>query len=885
MSTISTVAVDFVANTGKYTTGLDGMAKKTKVWSDKTKGEAKGVTAAFDNTTKSVTNLAKGLVGLVAIQRVGAAFANAAAQVSLLADEAEKVGASAEQFDKLRLAAERNGSELGDVKIAYKELQKSINEALGGTRASIDAFRSLGLSYSYLASLNADQRFLAVADSLSKISDENERARLGVLLLGKAYTELSPLIAKGATGIETGGRGGLSNEQIQTIDKVTKSFEELSRTLDVELKKALVAISPFLIASAKLLTVIAENSRLLIISLSALGAGFLALKGVKVFNLAQAALESRILKNVVAMEGMATTTLLTGKAFRTTTPVMIKYTEVMVSVAAAGQKAQAVIALTLTSLQAYALPAVAAMALLVAQIYNFIEAISDIPKLGGYLFPKLKPEFDSLSERVDIAKNRLYGFIAALAAATKAAAQGKPIGSEFIGPRELTPAQKILAEATSAARKAADLASEATAQAIKDTDDYVVSLINLGKTLNDQFGNPLDVAEAKLIKYTNAVDIGTISFEAYKKAVAEVMSTLSGAEQFQIREKFGTGPLDALAAPLGNKAGPNDPRGLIGSSKTPLENFIPDFSKGSSLALVNLANINSAVGGVADSYNTAGENALKFTIAADKAFSDSKLKTFSTVKSELDALRFVDIAERLKGSAGADAKTVFEKQVEDINMAAMAVDKYGNSIMSAADKTLALDNATEQYGIASAEAFRKSNEEMYNIVMLTEDFASSLAGAIAAGQSFGEALKNVFQDITKQIIAMILRSIILQSILQAIGVVTGGVGSVAATTFASMMNIKPMAAGGPVKGGTPYQVGELGPELFVPEGNGYIVPNNMMGGESTQVVQNIYVQTGVAQTVRAEMLALLPQFRTQAVNAVLETKQRGGSFSKGMTFA
>ena len=99
------------------------------------------------------------------------------------------------------------------------------------------------------------------------------------------------------------------------------------------------------------------------------------------------------------------------------------------------------------------------------------------------------------------------------------------------------------------------------------------------------------------------------------------------------------------------------------------------------------------------------------------------------------------------------------------------------------------------------------------------------------------------------------------------------------------MNIKPMAAGGPVKGGTPYQVGELGPELFVPEGNGYIVPNNMTGGGGAVVNQTINVQTGVAQTVRAEMLALLPQFRSQAVNAVLETKQRGGSFSKGMTFA
>lgn len=38
------------------------------------------------------------------------------------------------------------------------------------------------------------------------------------------------------------------------------------------------------------------------------------------------------------------------------------------------------------------------------------------------------------------------------------------------------------------------------------------------------------------------------------------------------------------------------------------------------------------------------------------------------------------------------------------------------------------------------------------------------------------------------------------------------------------------AAGGPVKGNTPYVVGEKGPELFVPKSAGTIVPNNKMNG-------------------------------------------------------
>ena len=38
------------------------------------------------------------------------------------------------------------------------------------------------------------------------------------------------------------------------------------------------------------------------------------------------------------------------------------------------------------------------------------------------------------------------------------------------------------------------------------------------------------------------------------------------------------------------------------------------------------------------------------------------------------------------------------------------------------------------------------------------------------------------------------------------------------------------AAGGSVMGGTSYLVGEKGPEIFTPSGNGSITPNNKLGG-------------------------------------------------------
>ena len=56
------------------------------------------------------------------------------------------------------------------------------------------------------------------------------------------------------------------------------------------------------------------------------------------------------------------------------------------------------------------------------------------------------------------------------------------------------------------------------------------------------------------------------------------------------------------------------------------------------------------------------------------------------------------------------------------------------------------------------------------------------------------------------------------------------------------------AVGGPVLGGTPYLVGEMGPELFVPnQGGGTIIPNNRMGGSNINITVNAGMGANGAQ--------------------------------------
>ena len=86
------------------------------------------------------------------------------------------------------------------------------------------------------------------------------------------------------------------------------------------------------------------------------------------------------------------------------------------------------------------------------------------------------------------------------------------------------------------------------------------------------------------------------------------------------------------------------------------------------------------------------------------------------------------------------------------------------------------------------------------------------------------------------------------------------------------------ASGGTVSGGRPYMVGEKGPELMVPGRTGTVVPNDQLSGGGVTVNQTINISTGVAQTVRSEIRALMPQIAHNAKAGVLDAKRRGGAY-------
>tara|TARA_R100000951_G_scaffold85435_2_gene73107 strand:+ start:4 stop:2001 length:1998 start_codon:yes stop_codon:yes gene_type:complete len=158
--------------------------------------------------------------------------------------------------------------------------------------------------------------------------------------------------------------------------------------------------------------------------------------------------------------------------------------------------------------------------------------------------------------------------------------------------------------------------------------------------------------------------------------------------------------------------------------------------------------------------------------------------------------------------------------------------------------------------------------------------SSSFVETMAMGGNFAKSFENLFNDLVKTIIAKAIELFVVNQIMNSIfGGVTGFSPLPSGQLFGA-------AGGGTIQPNTPTLVGERGPELFVPSGAGKIMNNmntqNALGGGGVTVNQTINVETGVSQTVRAEMLSLLPVIKQDTLNAVADSSRRGGSFRQAL---
>lgn len=140
-----------------------------------------------------------------------------------------------------------------------------------------------------------------------------------------------------------------------------------------------------------------------------------------------------------------------------------------------------------------------------------------------------------------------------------------------------------------------------------------------------------------------------------------------------------------------------------------------------------------------------------------------------------------------------------------------------------------------------------------------DTIAAHFEDAIFAGEKLSDVLRNLAQDLMR----LFFRETIGAPLAKAVS--------------AGFRGLLGFADGGRPPVGTPSVVGERGPELFVPDRAGTIVPNHKLGGGGSGPSLNLTYnfQTGVT---RQEIAGILPQMVEATKRAVADAVSRGGSY-------
>jgi hypothetical protein len=216
---------------------------------------------------------------------------------------------------------------------------------------------------------------------------------------------------------------------------------------------------------------------------------------------------------------------------------------------------------------------------------------------------------------------------------------------------------------------------------------------------------------------------------------------------------------------------------------------------------------------------------------------------FGAVEAETRQLQAQAQAMQLATTTGV----AYEAQVRLITAALLAKGALTQSdIEQTAQMALAYEAASAKIKASQdqqAAALQAAAEYDQLINGFANNFADGFMSVVDGSMSAKDAFKQMVADMVKGLIRLGVQ----MAALAAIGAVLKAFGlEDFVTQGLKLINTKipGRATGGPVRAGSPYIVGERGPELMIPGKSGTIIPNNVLAkggrGGSAKVTVNNY---------------------------------------------
>lgn len=233
---------------------------------------------------------------------------------------------------------------------------------------------------------------------------------------------------------------------------------------------------------------------------------------------------------------------------------------------------------------------------------------------------------------------------------------------------------------------------------------------------------------------------------------------------------------------------------------------------------------------------------------------DSALKEYiSTLKQETSAI-------------GQNERALFIARAE-IEATAKAKDDFNNHLRDSKE-LLGSEKASIDALAGSFYDLKKAQEENARIARkMKEELSDALADIAVNFKNLQTTATSAIQAIAKEIIKAKITNPLSSSIIDALP----------SFSFGKLLGF---ASGGTPPVGVPSIVGENGPEIFVPNALGTVIPNNKIGGTSVVVQQTIALNPSATEQTVAQLQNLVPAIMSATQASVMQAIQSGGSESR-----
>lgn len=248
----------------------------------------------------------------------------------------------------------------------------------------------------------------------------------------------------------------------------------------------------------------------------------------------------------------------------------------------------------------------------------------------------------------------------------------------------------------------------------------------------------------------------------------------------------------------------------------------------------------------------------------------------ATTRQQAEQLRLEQEIQTLRNSGNFTEAQV--QQIERLKQSLIEAQQPLNRFITESTKSL---NDLEQVAVTVAEGIGQAFGQA-----MTVGLDELVSGTKSAQEVFADFLKNI-ANLLLQVAGQIIATYVAIGVARAFagfpqqssGLNLDAIEQYSGIGANNIVPITPRANGGPVKSGSPYIIGERGPELFVPRSNGRIEPNGRFGGGSggdVNVVVNVDAKGSSAEGNQPNAKALGAAIGAAVQSEIIKQKRPGG---------